>query len=189
MISFILPNHSEDQIHNVISEIECLFQGSQIVISCDRYGRGKGWAIRQAVEQCDNDLICFLDGDLDIRPKMLLRLLPFLDEYDIVVGKKEATGGIKRKILTSLSRLYIRALFGLKVDTQTGIKIFKRYSLPTWTTNSFAYDIEVLARAKKTGWKMCEVQIEAKISKSMPWKALLITFLDSIRIKYELVKM
>lgn len=187
MISFILPNRNEPNIHKVISEIEQMFPGCQIIICCDKDGHGKGWAIREALDHATGKYIAFLDGDGDIPVRMLKRLIPFLDDYDIVVGRKDYSGSLARKIITLLSRIYIKVLFNIN-DSQTGIKIFKHYALPRWKTDGWLFDVEILARAKKLGFTMCEVPVFATISKKIYPKALWKTFLDSWRIKWELKK-
>ncbi len=58
----------------------------------------------------------------------------------------------------------IRVLFGLPLkDTQTGIKVFKskvlQDVLPLVTTKGFAFDIELLARAYKQGYKLVDAPV------------------------------
>jgi len=187
MISFIVTNRYEVIVQKVIKQLEELFPGCQIIISCDRYGHGKGWAIREAMEHATGHYIAFLDGDGDIPARMFKRLIPFLDDYDIVVGRKDYSGGLFRKIITLLSRIYIRLLFNIG-DSQTGIKIFKHYALPRWKTDGWLFDVEILARAKKLGFTICEVPVYATISKKVYAKALWKTLLESWRIKWELKK-
>lgn len=184
MISVVIPNHNEENIHQVISDIEKVLQyyEVEIIIAVDREARGKGWAVRQAVNESKGDVVVFIDGDGDINPKMILRLLPHLNEFDIVVGKKDVHKMISRWMITILSRLYIRLFFGIKVDTQTGIKVFKRKALPDWETDGFAFDIEILAKAKLQNINMYEVTVEANVLRKMSQTAILKTFLDSIKI-------
>lgn len=185
MISFILPNHNEPNIHKVIGQIEDLFPGSQVIISCDRYGRGKGYTIRQAVKHCTNDLICFLDGDGDISPMMVFRLLVFTDEYQVVVGKKKPSGSLARKILTVLSRIYIKLLFNISVETQTGIKLFRKCALYNWKCDGWAFDIEILYKAHRNEWRMIDVPVMACVSGKIPFKSILKTLLETWRIRWQ----
>lgn len=182
MISILLPSRTEPRIIEMLEEIDKQFPNAQTIVANDRYQMGKGWAMREALSQAEFDVICFLDGDLDIHPRMIWRLLPFIEDYDIVVGKKAITGLWSRRILTALSRIYIWMLFGLNVDTQTGIKMFRRQALSSWKSDSFAFDIEVLTKARAAGMTMVEVPIEANIRKRMKagsvWKCLI----ESIKI-------
>ena len=182
-LSIIIPNHNSDKLNLVKEAISLLPINCQIIIADDPDGDGKGAAIREGLKIAVGDTIVFLDADMEIHPKMIMRLLPFLEDYDIVVGTKRVDKNlISRKILTYLSRIYIRLLFGLKVDTQTGIKLFKRYAIPEWKTDGFAFDIEILTKAKKAGYTMVEVPIDAVITKRMLWKAILDTLRETIKI-------
>jgi glycosyltransferase involved in cell wall biosynthesis len=155
----------------------------EVVIASDPDSDGKGAALREGLRVSHGELIVFLDADLDIHPRMILRLLPYIEDYDIVVGTKDISRlSNQRKIITFLSRIYIRLFFGVRVDSQTGIKLFKRDAIPEWETNGFAFDIEILAKASKNGKTMIEVPIEAHITRSMPLKAVWKTFKESLRI-------
>ena len=185
MLSILLPNHNEEYIHDLIQEAEETSLAAEIIIAVDRDSRGKGWAMREALSQATGEHIVFLDSDGDIRPRMLKRLLPFLEDFDIVVGTKRVNHApFHRKVLTHLSRIYIRIMFGLQVDTQTGIKLFKREALSDWGTDGFAFDIEVLQKAQRKGLRMIDVPIEAEITAPMSLKIIWRTLCESLRIKF-----
>ncbi len=187
MISIIIPNHNEPNIETIKGIIPTYFPLAQVIVVDDIDGNGKGWAIRQGLKKAVGEIIVFLDADMDIDPKMIKRLLPFLEDYDIVVGTKKIDKGLmSRRILTMLSRLYIRLMFGLRVDTQTGIKLYKREVLKDWVTNGYAFDIEILAKAKKEGYTMIEVPIDATITRKISFKVMFKTLLDTLKIKVSL---
>jgi glycosyltransferase involved in cell wall biosynthesis len=182
MLSIILPNKLEKNVHDVVSKLEDYYP-LEIIISCDRYGRGKGWAIKQGLEQARGDTIILIDSDGDVEPYEILKLIPHLAHYDIAVGKKSINNlPFHRKVITFLSRLYIKFMFGISVDTQTGLKIFN-YK-PYFISNGFAYDIEVLARARIMNKTMIEIPIKAKVSSRMGGKILWQALLESIKIKF-----
>ena len=183
MISILIPNATEDRIQEVISEVEEEFPGSQIIICHDRYRQGKGWAVREAFTQAKYERVAFLDGDMDIHPRMIRRLLPHLKEFDIVVGKKDTRASFGRWLLTILSRMYIWLMFRIPVDTQTGVKVFWKYAIPDWHNDSYAFDIEILAKANKMGFTMFEVTVEAKRSKPMKMKSIIHTLIESLKIR------
>ena len=188
MISILLPSVNEHGLQHLIYEIDSIYPCAQIVVGTDRYRKGKGWALRQALSQATGDIIVFLDGDGDISPKMIARLLPHLDKFDIVCGKKEPGNRLDRKILTILSRMYIRFMFGIPVDTQTGIKVFKRDHLPEWESDGFEFDIEVLAKAQRAGSKMFDVGVEARCERKMKLNAIFATLKGSFKIWLNLQK-
>lgn len=180
-LSIIIPSAREENISDMLAATEQEFPGAQIIVSTDRQRKGKGWAVREGLSRATGDIIAFIDGDLDIHPRMIRRLLPHLEEFDIVVGKKDTRANIMRYIITLLSRLYIWFMFRIPVDTQTGVKVFKRDHIPTWETNNFAFDIEILAKA--AGSKMFEVTIDAKRSKGMRFRSVFSTLLETFKIR------
>lgn len=185
-LSILIPNHNEENIERMVEETERIFPEAEIIVCTDRYSKGKGWSLRQAMLHCSNDVVCLIDGDLDIHPRMIKRLIPFLEDYDIVLGKKQIRSRLSRRILTRLSRLYIRALFGLSFDTQTGIKLFKKSVVPYWEANSYAFDIEVIGRAHALGIPIIEVPVEVtpegKSSKPMKLKNIVNALKESFKI-------
>ena len=188
MISILIPNAQDPNIMETVEKCEQYFPFAQIIIATDRVRKGKGWAMREALSQATGDIIVFLDGDGDIHPAMINRLLSHLDEFDIVCGKKDPGSRIDRKILTILSRIYIWIMFRIPVDTQTGVKVFKHEHLPIWEDNSFAFDIEILAKAKQNGSKMYDLGIEAKCERKMKLTSILATLWGSLNIYYRILK-
>jgi len=182
MISILIPSKNEPKVHYVIELCEAYFPNSQIIVCNDRYGQGKGWAIRKALEYAKGDFIVFIDADGDINPRMIRRLIPFIIDYDIVVGKKEVRGMFSRKVITILSRFVIKVLFGIGVQTQTGVKLFRRDALSTWESDSFAFDIEILHKAKKEGKKIINIPIDADITRKMKLSSIWKTLVDVIKI-------
>ncbi len=185
-LSIIIPCKNEPDIIKMMEETEKCFPGAQVIVSSDRYGNGKGWAIRQGLSEITGDLVAFIDGDMDIHPKMLNRLLAFIDDYDVVVGVKPISGLWSRRILTYLSRIYLAICFSLKVDSQTGIKLFKREALSDFYNNGFLFDLELLSVAKQRGFKMIEVPIEANVRRKMKFISIWNTLKESITLWLEL---
>lgn len=182
MISILIPSRSEPNILKTMMAINEELPDAQVIIANDRYSKGKGWAVREALGEATGEYIAFLDGDMDIEPRMLWRLIPFTDDYDVVVGKKQIRGLLSRRILTFLSRLYIRMFFGLNIDTQTGIKLFHRDALMEWKSDSFAFDIEILYNAKKAGKSIIEVPVETNIRKKAKLSSIWKCFIESLKL-------
>jgi len=182
LLSIIIPSRLEPRINEFVEEIEKVIRPLQIIICNDRFGQGKGYAIREALKEAKGDLFIFIDGDFDIQPFEVFKLLPDLEQYDIVVGNKGLPKRFNRKVLTILSRLWTRLLFNICDDTQTGIKGFN-YK-PEWITDGFAFDIEILYKAKKLGKSIITIPIQAIVSDTKSFSDIWKTFLDSIKIRF-----
>jgi glycosyltransferase involved in cell wall biosynthesis len=191
MLTIIFPNFNEKNINRMVCECQDLFPRARLIVANDPEGRGKGYATLQGIKHdlrfipwLAEDIVVFIDGDGDIEPRMINRLLPFLEDYGIVVGTKPVANlPLKRRIITILSRLYIKIMFGLDMDTQTGIKAFRTSAIPWWESEKFLFDVELLYNAKKMGIKIIEVPIEiTAISKDKGLKVLWTTLVDSLDI-------
>lgn len=180
-------------------------QYSKIKIFGYQHNRGKGYAIRYGMVRSKGDIICFLDAGFDLNPNGLSMLLEYFNWYgaDIVIGSKRHPESIvaypwDRKIISFLSQLFIRFLFGLNIrDTQVGMKIFRKKViqdvLPRLLVKKFAFDIEILAVAHSLGYKKifeAPVEINYDFSGSLIKKNLIFeiirTLWDALAIFYRL---
>ncbi len=181
MMTIIIPNKNEPNVGIMQERLKNIFPEAQIIIANDPFGRGKGWAIMQGMKEVRGFPLIFIDGDLDINPAEINRLLPYIRDYDIILGAKGLPKSFKRRFITTLSKLWVWFLFGIKFDTQTGLKLFN-YK-PDWTKDGWAFDIEILYKALKAGKKIKEVPINATVSDSKTFKDVWQTFKDTINIR------
>jgi len=100
-----------------------------------------------------------------------------------------------RRTLSIGYHLGVKLIFGLPLtDTQSGIKIFKKKVikkiLPRLLVKNYAMDIEMLAVAKRVGFKrIFEAPIEVTFDKRasrIRWDTSLQMALDTLRVFYRL---
>lgn len=145
------------------------------VLSYDK-NLGKGHAVRFGMEQAKGDIVGFVDAN-GINPRSIPMLLQHFNWYkaDIIVGsKRHPVSKVHypwlRRILSWGYQMLIRVLFDLEIrDTQVGAKLFKKSVitkvLPLLLVKDFAFDIELLAVAKRKGFKnIYESPIELELS-------------------------
>ena len=172
MLSILIPCADEENVHLFLEDLERIVPCGEIIVARDRDRNGKGWALREALKEAKGDQIAFIDGDGEIPARMLLRLMPFLEDFDVVVGSKRITvAPMRRKIMTQVTRFFFRLFFGVWCDTQTGIKLFRRSALdnyaPYWHANGFIFDLELISRLQKNGLKIVEVPVEVWIRQQL----------------------
>lgn len=138
--------------------------------------RGKGFAVRRAMLKAGGDYKLFTDADNATSIDHIERMMPFFSQgYDVVIGSIAVPG----HTVASGSEPYWRRLFGkmgnlfIQViavpgihDTQRGFKIitakaaqdiFSRMIIDRW-----GFDIEMLALARKLGYKIKEAPVDWK---------------------------
>ena len=131
-------------------------------------------------------------------------LLEHLEWYgaDIIVGSKrhQASKVVypwDRKILSWGYFWLVRLLFQVKIkDTQSGVKVFKRKVLttilPKLVVKQYAFDIEMLAVAKRLGFtKIYEAPIKLKhqfgsITDAATWNTIYHMLYDTLAVFYRL---
>lgn len=177
----------------------------KVLVTGYQHNHGKGYAIRYGIVRSKGNIVGFIDSGMDLNPNGLSILLENFQWHNahIIVGSKRHPASkvnypIQRRIISLLSQMFIRVLFGLNVkDTQVGMKFFRRNVIeevfPRLLVKKFAFDIEILVVASRLGYKrIFEAPIELNynftgsvISKNL-WRQLLRTFWDTLAIFYRL---
>ena len=131
--------------------------------------RGKGAAVRAGVTATTTERLVFTDADMAIDPRQIPTLLAALAQAPIAVGSRTVQGHIDygswlrtragrtfNRIVRSVSSVELR-------DTQCG---FKAMSTPHAKVlfsltgiDGFAFDVEVLSRARLLDWAVAEVPV------------------------------
>jgi glycosyltransferase involved in cell wall biosynthesis len=155
-----------DVIHDLISK------DNRIKFISNKERLGKGRAIKHGVFTAEKKYISYMDADLSTDPSELKRLIPFIDEFDIVVGSRILRGELPpidrpftRSFLSHCYSKLFRNMFRTVsvYDPQCGLKLFKSHAAHTLLsqieTNGFAFDCEVLVKASRLGLTIKEVPI------------------------------
>lgn len=160
--------------------------------------KGKGYALRQGVLVSKGEAVLLTDADLSTPIEELSYMLPLISsrEYDVVIGSrglKQSTIIKKQpwwrqdmgKIFNRIVRLLVLDDFS---DTQCGFKLFSgevaRSLFKDARIDRFAYDVEILALAKKKGFNILEMPVKwinSPDSKVNP-------IFDSLQMLFDLVK-
>jgi dolichyl-phosphate beta-glucosyltransferase len=136
--------------------------------------RGKGYALRTGVLASKGEAVLLTDADLSTPIEELSVLLPLISDKkcDIAIGSRAlALSKIIKKQpwwRQSMGKLFNKIVKILIVndfdDTQCGFKLFSgniaRDLFKEARINRFAYDVEILALAKKKGYRIIEVPIK-----------------------------
>lgn len=134
--------------------------------------QGKGYALAVGANSAVGQYVAFLDADMDLHPEQLPLLIEelTLKNVDAVIGSKHHPLSnvynypMIRRLYSVCYYMLVRMLFGLPLrDTQTGLKLFRRLALLDALTSvrekRFAFDLELLVRLHKRGYKMTDVPV------------------------------
>lgn len=134
---------------------------------------GKGFAVRAGMLAATRPAALFLDADHAAPISELDRLWPQLEEgCDVVIGSRSIQGADIRRPQPLHRRIMGRAFHGVVSlaglreirDTQCGFKLFTaaaaRSLFGALRTLGFAFDVEILLRARRLGLKVRELPIQ-----------------------------
>ena len=98
---------------------------------------GLGAALNKGFRLAKNEIIFYTDCDLPYDLNFLLTAMPLIDEYDVILGKRDKWDNFLRKLTSILYNFMVSSLFHSKIsDNNAGIKVFKRGIVETIHLNS-----------------------------------------------------
>jgi dolichol-phosphate mannosyltransferase len=148
----------------------------------------------------DADFAVTMDADLNHQPEEIPRLLAAIQASgsDILVGSRFIAGGridgtpAWKLLLSGLLNVLMRFVFGLKTkDKTSGFKIYRTAILPLieWENDNFAFQPEILIRAKRSGLRVTEEPIHfiyrrQGVSKMHFWTTVF-SFLSLLKLGFQ----
>lgn len=168
-------------------------------------GPGKGWAVKQGMLKSHGDIRLFSDADNSTSPDHWDRFAPFfVNGHEVVIGSrhyKDVPGAqqqvgepLIRRIAGQMGNLWIQALAVPGIwDTQAGFKAFTNKAAEDIFSrirmNGFSFDIEVLALARRLGYKIGIVALDWKHNPDsrVTAKSYIQVLLDVLRIRWNLI--
>jgi hypothetical protein len=132
---------------------------------------GKGAAIRTGLAQARTPYVAYMDADMAIDPRAVPSLLEALVGSDVAIGSRALVDSMvdgTYAVRAVMGRLFNRLVtsgtgLGLQ-DTQCGFKAFRtpaaRLLFHLVPIDRFAFDVELLARARRLGLDITEVPVQ-----------------------------
>ncbi|MEX1064160.1 MAG: dolichyl-phosphate beta-glucosyltransferase [Candidatus Paceibacterota bacterium] len=167
----VVNDGSKDKTAEVVNSLKSKIKGLDLVDNKDNHG--KGWVVKQGMLKANGDIRLFMDADNSTTVDQVEGFIPYFNQgYDIVIGSRRTKGSdiaVKqswiRDFLGGVFRLIVHILVPLGVtDSQAGFKAFSKRAtetlFPKQTIFRWAFDVEVLALAKKFGFKIKESPIK-----------------------------
>jgi dolichol-phosphate mannosyltransferase len=142
-------------------------------IRCLRFDHrlGKGGGVIEGLMAARSPLVGYFDADGSTGIDEMERLFLMLSAAEGAIGSRWVPGStlkvrqsILRQVESRAFNLLIRILFGLAYhDTQCGAKVFKKSAidavLPEIISRGFEFDVELLWRLNRAGFRVIEVPI------------------------------
>jgi glycosyltransferase involved in cell wall biosynthesis len=182
----VIDGNSTDGTRQIAEE-----KGARVVVEP---GRGKGRAMRTALEMAKADFIFMLDGDYTYPPAYITEMLKLLpDTYPVVIGSRlkgqiekgsmSRLNVIGNRLLTLMANILYRARIS---DLCTGYWGMRGEIVPNLklSANSFDFEAELFSQIAKKGYQIGEVPIYYR---RRPTSPKLSSFKDGLRIGWALI--
>jgi len=161
---------SRDGTASVVQRLESSISNLKLIDNKENHG--KGWVTKQGMLEATGDIRLFMDADNSTKVDEVVKFLPFFDQgYDIVIGSRRVAGSLIavkqslfRDFLGGVFRFIVHTLVPVGVtDSQCGFKAFSEKAskaiFSKQTVFRWAFDVEILALARREGFKIKEVPI------------------------------
>jgi dolichol-phosphate mannosyltransferase len=169
---FIVVCDGGDRTADIVDRIAA--QRQDLTIRCLRFDHrlGKGGGVIAGLMAARSPLVGYFDADGSTSVDEMKRLFLSLSEVEGAIGSRWIDGStlkVRQSILRQMEsrafNLIIRVLFGLSYhDTQCGAKVFKKSAidavLPLMISRGFEFDVELLWRLQRAGFRITEIPIE-----------------------------
>lgn len=130
---------------------------------------GRGNALARAFAKCHGNCVGYMDVDLATDPEALRRVLPALQNAEVVVGSRYLPESRKKRaflrdVFSNVYNAWVRLWLGSMVsDHQCGFKFFRKEVALRLCgkaeANHWFWDTEVLVWAQKMGLRVTEIPV------------------------------
>ncbi len=146
-----IDDHSTDGTQKAIADIA---SKNPAVVQFEKQGkRGKAYSILEGVARSQHEIICMIDADLQYAPENIAPMLTLMEKMnsDVVITNRitHATGALRKLASFVFNYVFIKLLFGIEYDTQSGLKLFRKKVLEniTVTPSPWSFDLEFIVRS------------------------------------------
>lgn len=145
---------------------------------------GKGGAVLRGFREARGEIIGFIDADDAFRIEDIKKVIEEARISDCAIGSKwkgrkffYVDWPFARKVASRAANIFIRMTFGLNFsDTQAGLKFFQKKVIDSidldFVCTGFEFDIELLYRIKKAGFRIREVGVPVKTKNTSSFSLL-----------------
>ena len=161
------------------------------------HGRNKGYgaALRSGIQNSKKELIFYTDGDLQFDITELKKLMPLIEDADIISGYRiRRADTLYRNLVSWVFNLLCRRLYNLYVwDVNCAFKLYRRRIFDGMELKSVRglIDAEILVKAQKAGYRIKQVGVHhyprQKGRSKARFREIISTMLQMVQLHKELV--
>jgi glycosyltransferase involved in cell wall biosynthesis len=157
----VVNDGSDDRTGEIAERLAA--EDSHVRVVHHRVNRGYGDAVKAGIRAAKLGYVVLSDGDGQFDPGELGKLIAFVPQYDVVVGRRvRRADHLIRRINGAAWTLLVRTLLGVKIhDIDCGFKLFKREFLERIELRAQGAMIstELMTRLVGLGARVREVEV------------------------------
>lgn len=161
--------------------------------------RGKGAAVKFGMLEAKGKIRLFTDADNSTSIDHFERMKPWFDAgYQAVIGSRKVLGAVKdppqpfyKTLMGDMGNIFIQVVILPGIwDTQCGFKAFTAEAaakiFPYLKINRWGFDVEILALAKKTGYRVKEIPVHwvNDLMSHVKFSGYLQVLLETVKIRW-----
>ncbi len=127
--------------------------------------RGKAFSLLEGFAAAEYDLVCMIDGDLQYPPEAIGAMYHKMHycDADVIITERidNKTSALRRLSSAIYNFFFIKLLFGINYDTQSGLKLFKKKILHnvTLSPSPWSFDLEFIVRTLEQDYTILNHEI------------------------------
>ena len=157
---YVINDGSRDRTGTLLDEMA--HDNPRLHVQHHETNLGFGPTLRQAFQLPTQDAIFLIAGDGQMPPKEVERLLPALEEADLVIGwRKDRQDSLLRKILSEAYNFFISLLLKRRVRDVDSSVLVKRSIVEriSFTSHSAFLHAELVLQAQRLGFRWIEIPV------------------------------
>lgn len=157
-----IDDHSTDK---TVSLLQSFNKKYPVEVHLKKGKPGKAYSIIEGIDYTTSENIGMIDADLQYPPEALPQMFEQLADSGVVIARRKISHGskLRRFVSRTFSKVFGGFLHNLKVDVQSGLKVFKKEviekidpkKITPWTL-----DLSLVLIARDLGLGISEVDIE-----------------------------
>src|SRR3989344_497435 len=165
----IINDGSKDATAEIVERFSHLVENLRLI---SQKNTGKGGAVKKGILEARGKIRLFMDADNSTSIDQFDKMIPYFNEgYSVIIASRDIKGSQLippqpwyKKIAGNIGNIFIQILLLPGIwDTECGFKAFTEEAageiFPLIKINQWGFDVEVLALAKKIGYKIKEIPI------------------------------
>lgn len=183
----IINDGSEDGTSKILDQLSK--EDSRIKLHEHKKNLGFGPTIKEVYTLPESEWVFFVPGDGQIAPSEILKLIPYIPQYNFILGhRKKRNDPWHRKFNSWCYNWIVSLLARRRVHDVNSAALLKRAlikDIPFHSQSAFIH-AEILLKALQNGASFIEIEIEHKLRKhgkgsGNKWKVISSTIEDLVR--------